>query len=99
MEEIKSENVYERWKLVLDLIIEDNGGDRLIESKRGKLFREPSGEAEDLEEDAPAPPGPYKVIFNVCHVIILFWQISAQATPLAIKISCTTGPRLFSLSW
>ena len=55
MKQIKLENVYERWKLVLDLIIEDKGGDRLIESKRGKLFREPSPEAEDLDEDGLAP--------------------------------------------
>ena len=26
LEEIKLKNVYEHWKLVLDLIIEDNGG-------------------------------------------------------------------------
>ena len=56
LEDVKLKNVYERWKLVLDLIIEDNGGYRLIESKRGKLFREPSREAEDLDEDGPAPP-------------------------------------------
>ena len=56
LEPVKLTNVYERWKLVLDLIIEDNGGDRLIGSKRGKLFRESSHEEEDLEEDAPAPP-------------------------------------------
>ena len=56
MKQIKLENVYERWKLVLDLIIEDNGGDRLIKSKRGKLFREQSHETEDLNEDNSAPP-------------------------------------------
>ena len=56
LEEIKLKNVYERWKLVLDLIIADNGGDRLIESNRGKLFRAPSDETEDLEENDPAPP-------------------------------------------
>ena len=39
---IKLETVYERWKLVLDSIIEDNGGNRLIEAKRGKLYQEPS---------------------------------------------------------
>ena len=39
------------WKMVLDLIIEDNGGDRLIEAKRGKLYRAPSPEMEDLNED------------------------------------------------
>ena len=56
LEEEKLKNVYERWKLVLDLIIADNGGDRLIESNRGKLFRAPSDETEDLEENDPAPP-------------------------------------------
>ena len=44
-------NVYERWKLVLDLIIKDEGGDRFIESNRGKLFRAPSPEAEELDEE------------------------------------------------
>ena len=37
--------------MVLDLIIEDNGGDRLIEAKRGKLYRAPSPEMEDLGDD------------------------------------------------
>ena len=47
----KLRNVYERWKLVLDLIIKDKGGDRFIESNRGKLFRAPSPEAEELDEE------------------------------------------------
>ena len=34
--------------MVLDLIIEDEGGDRLAESRRGKLFRAPIDEAEDI---------------------------------------------------
>ena len=56
LDRVKLTNVYERWKLVLDLILEDNGGDRLIESRRGKLFREPSGEEEELGAEIPAPP-------------------------------------------
>ena len=51
LDSTKLANVYKRWKLVLDLIIEDNGGDRLVEAKRGKLYREPSREAEDLEDE------------------------------------------------
>ena len=43
--------VYRRWKIVLDLIIEDDGGNRKVETKRGKLFRAPSDEAEILDED------------------------------------------------
>ena len=54
---IKLTNVYRRWKLVLDLIIEDNGGDALVESRRKKLYREPSEEAEDLNNDENAAPG------------------------------------------
>ena len=46
---IKLTIVYNRWKMVLDLIIEDEGGDALVESKRGKLYRAPSEEAEDLD--------------------------------------------------
>ena len=48
LESVKLQNVYTRWKMVLDLIIEDDGGDRFVEAKRGKLFREPS--AEELED-------------------------------------------------
>ena len=47
----KLRNVYERWKLVLDLIIKDEGGDRYIEANRGKLFKAPSPEAEELDEE------------------------------------------------
>ena len=37
--------------VLLDLIPKDNDGDRFIESNRGKLFRAPSQEVEDLDED------------------------------------------------
>ena len=47
----KLTNVFERWKKVLDLIIEDEGGNGLVESKRGKLFSAPSAEAETPEFD------------------------------------------------
>ena len=36
---------------VLDLIIEDNSGDRLVESKRGKLYTPPSEEIESLDDN------------------------------------------------
>ena len=51
LDAIKLTNVYERWKMVLNLIIKDDGGDQFIESNRGKLFRAPSREAEDLDEE------------------------------------------------
>ena len=51
LEPVKLESVYNRWKMVLDLIIEDEGGNAKVESKRGKLYREPSPEAECLEEE------------------------------------------------
>ena len=35
---IKLTNVYNCWKMVLDLIIEDEGGDALVKLKRGKLY-------------------------------------------------------------
>ena len=44
----KLTNIWNRWRMVLDLIIEDEGGDRLVESRRGKLYRAPADEAEDL---------------------------------------------------
>lgn len=50
-EPIKLENVYKRWKKVLSLIIEDEGGDRLVESKRGKLFSAPTVDAECFLDD------------------------------------------------
>ena len=33
-------NVYKRLIVVLVCIVDDNGGNRLVESKRGKLFRD-----------------------------------------------------------
>ena len=43
--------------MVLDLILEDKGGDQLIKAKRGKMFRAPSSEVKDLrkEETERAP--------------------------------------------
>ena len=51
LEPVKLENIFRRWKMVLDLIIEDEGGNRKVETKRGKLFRAPEAEVEDLEEE------------------------------------------------
>ena len=51
MKALDQDLVNKRWKLVLNLIIEDNGGDQLIEAKRGKLYQEPSPEVEDLDEE------------------------------------------------
>ena len=51
LDSTKLRNVYERWKLVLDLIIKDEGGDCYIEANRGKLFKAPSPEAEELDEE------------------------------------------------
>ena len=51
LDAVKLTNVYERWKLVLDLILKDDGGDQFIESNRSKLFRAPYQEIEELEEE------------------------------------------------
>ena len=51
LEPVKLENVFRRWNMVLDLIIEDEGGNRKVETKRGKLFRAPEAEVEDLEKE------------------------------------------------
>jgi len=53
LEAIKLENVYNRWKMVLDLIIEDARGNSnsKVESKCGKVYRKPSNEAENLEDE------------------------------------------------
>ena len=50
LEPVKLINVFNLWKLVLDLIIDDEGGNRKVESKRGKLFRAPPEEAEVIED-------------------------------------------------
>ncbi len=50
-ESIKLENVYHRIIMVLDLIIDDGGGNRLVESKRGKLFRAPRTAIETESSD------------------------------------------------
>lgn len=50
LEMVKLSNVYERQKLILDLILKGNDSDKFIEAERGKLFKEPSREAEDLDE-------------------------------------------------
>jgi len=56
LEPIKLTNVWNRWKMVLDLIIEDNGGDALVEAKRGKLYRTPTAAAVEpgLHDETPA---------------------------------------------
>ena len=51
LEPIKLENIYNRWKTVLDLIIKEEGGDGNIESKRGKLFPAPLEGAKCLDRD------------------------------------------------
>ena len=43
--------MYSHWLKVLDLIIEDNGGNRLVEAKSGKLYTAPSKEIESLDDD------------------------------------------------
>ena len=55
LEPVKLTNVFNRWKLVLDLIIDDEGGNRKVESKRGKLFRAPPEEAEVIEDVLNVP--------------------------------------------
>ena len=43
--------MYKRWKLILNLITEDNGGNQLVEAKHGKLYREPSPEVKDPDKE------------------------------------------------
>ena len=50
LEPAKLTNVFNRWKLVLDLIIDDDGGNQKVESKRGKLFRAPSEHDECIND-------------------------------------------------
>ena len=46
---VKLSNVYERWKMVLDLILKDNGSSKFIQANRVRLFQRPSQEAEELD--------------------------------------------------
>ena len=46
------ESVYQRWLLVLDLIIKDDGGNRFVESYRGKLTNDPTTIGDDEEAGA-----------------------------------------------
>ena len=46
---VKLTNVYERWKMVLDLILKDNGSGKFIQANRVRLFQSPSQEAEELD--------------------------------------------------
>jgi len=46
------EKVYQRWLLVLDLIIKDDGGNRFVESYRGKLTNDPTTVGNDDEVGA-----------------------------------------------
>ena len=48
---MKLKNVYRRWKLVLDLIIEDEGRNAKVKSKRGKLYSAPDAEVEVFKEN------------------------------------------------
>ena len=79
LDPIKLTNVYNRWKMVLDLIIEDNGGDALVESKRGKLFHVPSEEAEDLDEGDAAPDESGEVMLSADEIAAL--EHSAVSDP------------------
>ena len=44
-------NLCNCWLMVLGIIIEIEGGDWLVESRRGKLFRVPTNEADDIDID------------------------------------------------
>ena len=45
------DKVFKRWELVLDLILLDNGGNRFVESFRGKLTNDPTSVASSTESD------------------------------------------------
>ena len=58
----KLENIHKRWVKVLHLIIEDEGGDRLVEKRRGKLLSEPTEDVEDLDaEDGESHAAPSEI--------------------------------------
>ena len=44
-------NVHGRLRIVLHCIVEDNGGNNLVEQKRGKLFRDSVIEIPDDDDD------------------------------------------------
>ena len=56
------DNVFGRLRVVLSCIVQDNGGNRLVESKRGKLFRDATipNDFEDLT--ATMAPEPLEIV-------------------------------------
>jgi len=46
--------IWDRWKLALDLIITDEGNNRLVNEFRGKLFTPAAPEPQ--EQENPPPP-------------------------------------------
>ena len=50
-EPTKLTDIWNRWLMVINLIIKDEDRDRLVESRRGKRFRAPTDEAEDIDTD------------------------------------------------
>ena len=51
------DKVYKRWELVLKLVLLDNGGNRYVESFRGKLTGDPSTSSTSSSQPRP-PPAP-----------------------------------------
>ena len=47
--EIKLAIVWNQWRMLLDLIIDDNFDDMLVDSKRGDMFPAPQKKAEMIE--------------------------------------------------
>ena len=57
LDSTKLTNVYNRWLMVLDLVLEDDGGNQLIEAKQGKFFRAPRSEVEEEETERVSADG------------------------------------------
>ena len=57
------DNVFGRLRVVLRCILDDDGGNRLVESKRGKLFRD-ARISNDFEPDPTATmaPAPFEIV-------------------------------------
>ena len=58
-------NVYKRLIVVLVCIVDDNGGNRLVESKRGKLFRDATIIDLTDEDDQNDPIQPDSLEFDL----------------------------------
>ena len=51
LDQQKLQNVFVRWKKVLEIIIADDGDNMQVAQRKGKLFSVPSDDVENIDDD------------------------------------------------